>query len=355
MISKNDAINQLYAWKSNLLGGGRLYHLIGRLSELRTLGEYLEKKKYDGWVKGEGFIEGGKSKATYITGKDFLPTETFTENGIVGLSIHPCDIESFHRPRKEAIYQPPHLLIRKVLGKNKLITGYADKYLTFLSDIFAIHSPEKDKQELMNIDRFLRDNGALLRFCILATSSRVRIGKATSIYVEDILDLPYPEDLSEIELSKAEEIVLNDALKYQLSGGEQIHFTQFSNDNDLTAFSEVLCKTLNSVYAKDGKTFNLFKILHSTDYYALHFEYTSNYAKPKTEKVSDLNAYISNIIPDRNKAHKSTHIQKIMKIYGRDSIVLVKPKQMRYWLQSIALRDADEIFADYIKARYNNA
>ena len=44
-----------------------------------------------------------------------------------------------------------------------------------------------------------------------------------------------------------------------------------------------------------------------------------------------------------------------MKIYGTDTLIFIKPKQMKYWLKSIALRDADEVFADYIKARYTDA
>ena len=48
-------------------------------------------------------------------------------------------------------------------------------------------------------------------------------------------------------------------------------------------------------------------------------------------------------------------LQRIFKVYGKDRIILVKPKQLRYWIPSIALRDADETFADYLKARYQNA
>ena len=45
----------------------------------------------------------------------------------------------------------------------------------------------------------------------------------------------------------------------------------------------------------------------------------------------------------------------IAKLYAKDRLILVKPKQLRYWLLSIALRDADETFNDYIQARYYHA
>jgi len=68
-----------------------------------------------------------------------------------------------------------------------------------------------------------------------------------------------------------------------------------------------------------------------------------------------LEKYIENVIPARNDNQQKVHIQRIIKAYGQDSIILAKPKQLRYWLPSIALRDADETFEDYIKSRYYNA
>ena len=41
-----------------------------------------------------------------------------------------------------------------------------------------------------------------------------------------------------------------------------------------------------------------------------------------------------------------------MKIYGEDSITFMKPKNLRYWLKSIALRDADDVFDDMIQNGY---
>ena len=51
-IEKNN-----FAWKANLLGGGRLHRLLDRLlSGSSTLGEYLEEKKAsNGWQYGEGY------------------------------------------------------------------------------------------------------------------------------------------------------------------------------------------------------------------------------------------------------------------------------------------------------------
>ena len=96
----------------------------------------------------------------------------------------------------------------------------------------------------------------------------------------------------------------------------------------------------------------MFKILETDKYYAVHFEYTNDYYEPRPELKTDLEEYIQQIIPTTKGKGKSSHIQRILKVYGKDCIIIAKPKQLRYWLPSIAFRDADEVFADYIKARY---
>ena len=65
-ISQIDALTDKHVWKCNLLGGGRLRHLVDRLSELRNIEKYIEEKD---WICGEGYIIGTKGKlASYITG-----------------------------------------------------------------------------------------------------------------------------------------------------------------------------------------------------------------------------------------------------------------------------------------------
>ena len=353
-VSKDAVLNSPFVWKANLLGGGRLTSLLTRLSELRTIDGFLEGKEKDGWIKGEGFIEkGDKNPANYITNQDFLPTDYFTENGIDYNGIRKCKLEFFHRPRKKELYTHPHLLIRKIHGKENLISEYSDQYLTFLSDIYAIHAPLNKRDELINLSRFIKNNGELLRFYILATSSRVKVIKATSLYDEDILNLPFPENLNDAKLSIAETVLINDSLNYFLSNATEEPLKSETTYKIIKeTFSTTFCQTLNSVYKTEDKAFRLFKILDAGKYSAVHFEYTDQEYEPAFETKIDLEEYIQQVIPIEKAQGKSYHIQRIIKVYGKDTIILAKPKQLRYWIPSIALRDADEAFADYIKARY---
>jgi hypothetical protein len=348
-ISKHQVIFDKNIWKANLLGGGRIIDLLERLQDIPTLGEYLSHKKNEGWVVGVGFkVIGEKNLADYITGKDYIPVEALTEHGIDYSQKETCNITYFDRPRKKEIYSPPNILIREIIGKERIPLVFNTNYLTFPIGIVSIHAPDQQKDELQRLYDYLNQLNELLRFYIIAISGRMMIGKATSINKNDLMRLPYSKEFS---FSNAEEIVIKDVIDIQ-SG--RINLNKKAIENQIQLFSDSFCKTLNSIYQKE-KSFQLFKIIDAGKYYALHFEYSSEKLHPISENADDIEEYIEAVIPSRKENEESTYVQKIIKAYGQDSIILAKPKQLRYWLQSIALRDGDETFADYIKSRYSNA
>ena len=194
----------------------------------------------------------------------------------------------------------------------------------------------------------------ILRFFIACTSGQVVINRATAIIKDDIMNLPYPENLIELNISTVEKILINEILAHHFND-DKPSLSENSSDIHIKEFSKIFCQTLNSIYQKDNNAFRLFKILNAGKYYALHFEYTNVELEPKQEQIESLEQYVKEIIPTEKGIGKSLHTQRIFKVYGKDRIILVKPKQLRYWIPSIALRDADETFSDYIKSRYHNA
>ena len=48
-------------------------------------------------------------------------------------------------------------------------------------------------------------------------------------------------------------------------------------------------------------------------------------------------------------AGKNLRLIRVIRLYEGNVIYLIKPKKLRYWLPSVALRDADETFADLRK------
>lgn len=352
-VSKYDAIHNQHVWKSNLLGGYRVNRMLSVFSKSRTIEDFLKQKKKEGWGCGEGFIEwtgkGKAQKADYITGNTYLDTDAFVgkEN-----SLNTCHIELFLRPRKQIIYEAPHLLIRKILTTTGLISCLYNKYLTFRNGIYSIHAPESDKSELEQLAAYIDNNNILFRFLIQAMSGRAGVIKATSLNDEDIKSLPYPDCGSSFRISKADEIVINDALDYYFMQKRQdVHQKLYQDkisNSELYQYAKVFCKGLNTYASLEGKAFNLSKIISSGKYYILQIE-QKEVGKIKNEECDDISEYISTLIPTHSNQLHSAHIQKIMKICGQGVILLIKPKTRRYWLQSIALRDSDDLFAENIQ------
>ena len=44
--------------------------------------------------------------------------------------------------------------------------------------------------------------------------------------------------------------------------------------------------------------------------------------------------------------HKTLQVSRIVRLYENNVIYLVKPNLLRYWIRSIAIRDADETFVE---------
>lgn len=343
--------------------------LINNLSQQPTLGDYLKQKKKDNsWVYGEGFIKGkadekltasdlrkgkgGYQEFTYLNNSNCVDAKNFTEAGIGKISIMRGKYYQWGRTQK--LFEPPLLLIKKGIDRKTIPTYLSDEPLSYRARIFGVHAPISDKDELVAINKYIKDNIEIIRFYIISTSAEILIGRATAIFTEDIMNIPFVTDTKTPLLSEADQIVLQDTLTYHLNVFEESIFRN-AVEAEIYKFTSVFCKCLNSVYETQGRFFQLFKILDAGEYYVVHFEYTAIETAPTTEITSNLEDYISSVIQISNKASTFAKVHRILKIYGRDKLIIIKPKQFRYWLPSIALRDADETFNDYIKSNYPNA
>lgn len=350
-IDKEDVLLNPYVWKANLLGGGRIGQLITRLSKLPTLGSFLKDKvKRDGWKYGEGYTIGNKRHySDFIQNKLSVKPEHFDESGVTKTVIETEAYFEAPRVKSKEIYLGPHILIKENIGRDRIPIDFLTYDAVFSHEIVGIYAPGNQKDLLKEVYDKLVENNDLYRFFIFVTSNRLLVGRATAILKKDIDSLPFSLDDNLHLTSPAERILIEDVLTSQLNKKPLTHEACY---DEVRCYSEVFCKTLNSVYQNDEMAFMAFKILDAGKYYAIHFEYTTQQFIPQLEITKDLESYIENIIPTSKERAQHAKIQRILKVYGKDCVIIVKPKQERYWLRSIALRDADETFADYIQARY---
>lgn len=355
-LNKIEAASNPYIWKTNLLGGGRTVQLIERLSCLRTLRSFLEEKvRKNGWKYSEGYTIGNKKHyADYLHNKISVAPKDLKEDGVIKTGV---ETQSFFEAPREAskeIYLSPHILIKENIGTKSIPIDLLKYDAVFSHEIVGIYAPNSEIEELKRLYNVFKEYNDLYRFFIFVTSSRILIGRATALLKRDLDNLPYPDIVEQLKLSEVERIIVKDVLTYYKEK-DYSKLLDSPSKKYIEEYQKVFCNTLNSIYHTNNKQFQLYKILDTDNYFAVHFEYSEETITPIEEQVANLEQYINEAIPQRDTNQQPVHIQKIMKVYGRDSIILVKPKQLRYWLPSIALRDADEVFTDYVKARYQDA
>jgi type I restriction-modification system DNA methylase subunit len=363
-VSAKMAMDNPFIWKCNLLGGGRLPRLIHYLSQQRTLGAFLETQKASGWVVGEGYIighdgtkseqelsEAKYSKADWITQKKTIDTNCFTKKGY-STKIESENYFLRHRASIKNIFEPPHILIKENLERTGIPMAFSEEYLCFKDRLIGIHAPPSQTAALRTVFNHLETNSLLNHFFVLAISGELGISRWFSVLQKtDIMNLPYPENPTDLQLSRSEKAIQEDVLNYHAqlkTKSLESSLNQAPKDHDLKEFGDLFCDTLNPIYERDSMKWFVrgFQTESSVTMYVFC------YGKPQSNPLPSifeggLNGMETLIY---NETKRNVRIHKVLRAYlhidNYDILILMKPKAIRYWLKSIALRDADETFSD---------
>ncbi|QEK50777.1 N-6 DNA methylase [Pedobacter aquae] len=185
---------------------------------------------------------------------------------------------------------------------------------------------------------------------IAGTSTRQGIDRPYDVLKSDFLKLPL---IGENTLTKADVILANDIADYKISefgNGEkadtnkEIQVKASSKiPNSLVDYSDVYLEAINSVYDVNNKKFRLKTFYNTSACFIMHYEYSNS--DITVEIVKNDNFDLSTLISDKKQ---TINIKKISLIYSQNQIFIIKPKQLRYWLKSVALLDVDTTIADII-------
>jgi hypothetical protein len=353
-----------FIWKVNLLGGGRLFHLIYRLKALPSLVEYIESQK--GWLQDRGFE--GKGDIDIINfdrivsiSKDYLP------------EIESEELISVEKPKDPFLYDPPFLAIDQVLGEKSLLVSffkknnsYSDKSRVYFNrDFIGISAPEQDEDELEKIFNSLIQEGSYgflnYQLYLLAISSSSLVLTETDVNKSEILSIPYPEDNIPLKLTDSERILQSDVLKYYRHLGKSITrgssghlINKRATDKQIQDYAKILCKELNKIYKKEDRLWQVMDTNCSDSFSSCLIGFCKKEDISKNQIKLDTNNI--EIILQNESINQSAIFKRVVKYYqhieGIDCIFLIKPKNLRYWLRSIALKDADDIFGDLQQEGY---
>lgn len=358
-------------WQINFLGGGRLRFLIERLENLPPLKVYFEEDENQNLKIGEGWKSGmhltereeydillaiknknldQQTRFAYLTERhvdtfleksQFIDTKDFTYKGVRRIKPNP-NIYFFETPRKEnqKIFKAPHLLIKENCGLSGIPSALLlENDVTFKHDVIGIHAPEGEEYKLEDLSRYF-DQKFILPLMWMFSGRMISVREGVPL-MSDILSLPFPK--KPLEFSPLEQILLDELIEFQIpfrTQGEKSKALQpVPKSSDLlNQFSDWFTKILNSTY----EDFIAHKPLIGKEFIAIAF----SLGEPEISlpaKIEALDEWV------RETASKQISfnfkVNRIVQLYIRNMIILIKPNQQRYWTRSIAMRDADHVFA----------
>ncbi len=328
-------------WRSDLLGGGRVLGFVDRLKRFRTLREYAEARK---WASGEGFTFGDAAKARpaeHVIGKDCVTAAAFCDGNIdLSLASRVPD-RPIERPRDAAIYTAPLLMIHKHLD---IQFGYLSKgYLTYPHQVFGLSAASQgESAQLSNVAEWLLSARRPLLAYVAASSVAGFISKATAILSNDIKALPYP-DTRDLDLSGPEQVLVDDIVDYYrdlIRLGEGSAAMKPLDDAGLTAFNDIYTRQINAVYRK-----NRLRALDRQRWPGVICQpFIFGKGTVDWNGAGELKGKLDGLL--RKQRGGGLTVTRIARIYDGPCIYLLKPDRLRYWLRSVALRDADETLGD---------
>jgi hypothetical protein len=327
-------------WRADLLGGGRVLSFVDRLKKFRTLEQYIKDQE---WDYGEGFIYGNPKDgrlASHVVGKPYLPAEGLADNGIIVSVITNVPDKPIQRPRRKEIYSPPLLLIHKHMDLHHDV--WAEYYLTYNSKIVGICAKKHELSILRNLNHWIIDQQNVYKAFVSAVSGSLFTQKATSITEKDIFSLPYPES-GTLDLSENEQILVDDIVNYYrdlIRLGEDSTVMKESGVTALPEFTRIYTRQINTIYKK-----NPLQSLEPQSWPGIICQpFVFGKGKVDWSGADELKGKLDTLLHEQRGT--SIHITRIARIYDGNFIFMLKPDRLRYWLRSIALRDADETLAD---------
>ena len=339
-VSRHVALAKDFVWRCNLFGGGRVASLVGRLKELPTLSDYVVNQR---WSYGEGHKVGTPTKnevVKYLYKQPVISADAIKSDGFIDeAQIRIQENKYFYRPTEKALYKAPLVLIRKT---DDFHVAYWDKYdLTYDSGVVGVAlNVELKINHRKFFDRMFKTR-SFFRCWIALTSSTAGIQHATAINKCDIDDCPFPVDESDLDLSINDEIILNDAFDFYRDYqrlGDDAQMMRPATPDDYRKFASVFTRQINAVHKK-------LRPLPTKSWAGICCQpFVFGKAEPDWRDADSLNEKLTKLL--RAKKSPTLTTVRILRIFDGPFVFLIKPDRLRYWLRSIALRDADETLAD---------
>ena len=353
-----------FIWKINLLGGGRLRLFVEKFIQYPEISDYFKQNNFVaniGYTRDKYVIHDIEKKndgeqVINLKGLNIVDADLFDSDILRKNAIKPIPNDDWVRVPKQG-FNPPNILLRLNINVNLPIV-YNVQQLAIPNGILLIKGSDSSKMKQF-ISAF-KENRSLYIFLIKALSPKTFIqqGGGYSINRQDILNLPIDIDsegniVPFVLASHFENIIVEDTelIAENLNKTNSVIFNSI-NKSALSEYSEAFCEILNFTYKKEEYEFKSIRQVIYDDYVWVTFEHTNQSTAIEKQLTTQSEKMFQEILYD-DITNNALTINRVITYYGRNNqISFIKPNKLKYWMRTIAYRDAENVKSDMFKNGY---
>lgn len=347
-----------FIWKVNLLGGGYLELLLEKnKTHFLSISDFFKKNKI---ISNVGYQRDlSANNIINLKGKKVLVSSRF-DNDIFDEEKMTETVEKddwVRIPKDEFFYDAPNILIRLNINVNLPII-YNTHNIFVPNGILIVK--DGNNNMLQHFVPIFKENREWYKFLLKTYSPKIFVqqgGTGYTINKQDILQLPVNTDkignlvsfepLSPVELAVMEETIL---IMANLDKENSKLFDTI-NDKVVCLFEEAFCQVINNVYEANGFGFRTVRRIINSEFIWVTFEHSNHEVGIETS-FQGKEILFDGILYD-NDTSKSLNINRIITYYGEENrISFIKPNKLKYWMRTIAYRDAENVKVDMYKGGY---
>ena len=379
--------NDARIWKIGAWGNMMAHRVVKKLDTVHTLRDTFNEK---GWMFGRG-CNADSERPDFVP--DAILSLNFGRYSISKDATQPNRKRKAYRNNKPGIFDAPYVVMKECPDNDGVIAGIFGGNAITTTSAFVFNGM-KDEDKIV-LACYL--NSKMANALLFLTSSTWGIERERLLLEDETLKLPTPFDTITAEQKRAlvtlykricgkqakllqsgigEEVGRIDKLFYSVFGlttlevrvledvydnslklfalKEKAEPMRPANNQYFTAYARSLCESINGYYQysltrvspevlmPDAQTpLNMVIVRFGKDEKALK-QMDSQEGRELMRKL--YRALVS-------KPSDGLIIQRILREYSEDSIVLIKPNQRRYWTEMQALEDGASIFSDILSMK----
>ncbi len=399
-------------WKTRFWATPRDWRLLDRLALMPRLRDIVcqpGRGSAKRWLIAEGFQPLGDNddptKAQILS----LPSRLFVQATAKALNLFLLEDDCEKLSSAQVIvrersnkntqaFKAPHVLVTKGFSR----VAFADFAVSFRHALRGIHGPELDRDLLIFLAAYLRSD--LARFFLFHTSSNWGVSRA-EIHVEELLRLPFPlpndmhnpkrcqaivreiaaavtkaaneasrdfadregivrrtqETVSELieeyfDIDEIERMLIADTAKIIIPsvrpsrGKPNVPTIKQSSKALRDSYTSLLCDRLNGWVKQESWVHGKVVADSSIGVGIVVLEKTRREEKPTQLSANngELLKAIDNLQRITTKGHGTFELVRGLRVFHKNLLYITKPLGQRFWTNTAALNDADEIAATII-------